>query len=81
MQVKRLHPIFAAEIIGADLSREPDQALVELVETTMKEHVVTCIRGSVITDEQHLRFARAFGPLELPPPSHSNAPRRVAASP
>src|SRR5687768_8917288 len=33
----------------------------------MREHAVLCIRGqSHIDDEQHLAFARAFGPLELP---------------
>lgn len=77
MQVKRLHPIFAAEIIGADLSKDPDSALIDLVEDTMREYGVTCIRGPVISDEQHLRFARAFGPLELPP-HDPNSPRRVA---
>ena len=33
----------------------------------MREHAVLCIRGQGhIDDEQHLAFARAFGPLELP---------------
>jgi len=68
MEVRKLHPIFAAEIIGADLSKEPDQALIDLVEEAMKEHIVVCIRGQGhIGDAEHLRFARAFGPLELPP--------------
>ena len=68
MDVRKLHPIFAAEIIGADLSQEPDQALIDLVEEAMKEYAVVCVRGQgQITDADHLRFARAFGPLELPP--------------
>jgi len=68
MEVNTLHPIFAAELIGPDLSRAPDQALVDLVESLMQEHLVLCIRGQVhISDAEHLRFARAFGPLELPP--------------
>ena len=66
MEVNKLHPLFAAELIGADASR-PDAALVALVEDLMREHAVLCIRGqSHIDDEQHLAFARRFGPLELP---------------
>ncbi len=66
MEINKLHPLFAAELIGADVAR-PDEALVGLVEHLMREHAVLCIRGQGhIDDEQHLAFARAFGPLELP---------------
>ena len=66
MEVNKLHPLFAAELIGADAAR-PDAALVELVEELMREHAVLCIRDQGhIDDERHLAFARAFGPLELP---------------
>ena len=66
IEVNPLHPLFAAELIGADCAR-PDAALVSLVEDLMREHAVVCIRGqSHIDDEQQLAFARAFGPLELP---------------
>lgn len=81
MEVRKLHPIFAAEIIGADLSREPDQALIDLVEETMKQSAVVCIRGQGdVSDAEHLRFARAFGPLELPPGYHQrkDIPGRIA---
>ncbi len=66
IEVNRLHPLFAAELVGADCAR-PDAALVDLVEDLMREHAVLCIRGqSHIDDEQQLAFARSFGPLELP---------------
>ncbi|MBT2186640.1 TauD/TfdA dioxygenase family protein [Sphingobium nicotianae] len=78
MQVNKLHPIFAAEIVGADLTQPASQELIDLVEATMREFGVTCIRGPVISDEQHLAFARAFGPLELPGPFDPNTPRRMA---
>jgi len=66
IEVNKLHPLFAAELIGVDCAR-PDAALVELVEDLMREHAVLCIRGQGhIDDERHLAFARAFGPLELP---------------
>ena len=66
MEINKLHPLFAAELVGADVAR-PDSALVGLVEDLMREHAVLCIRRQGhIDDEQHLAFARAFGPLELP---------------
>jgi alpha-ketoglutarate-dependent 2,4-dichlorophenoxyacetate dioxygenase len=66
IEVNRLHPLFAAELSGVDCA-SPDAALVALVEELMRAHAVLCIRGqSHIDDEQHLAFARAFGPLELP---------------
>jgi alpha-ketoglutarate-dependent 2,4-dichlorophenoxyacetate dioxygenase len=66
VEVKKLHPLFAAELIGIDAAR-PDPATVGLVEDLMREHAVLCIRGQGhIDDEQHLAFARKFGPLELP---------------
>lgn len=66
MKVEKLHPLFAAELIGADAAN-PTPELVEAVEDAMREHAVVCIRDQGhIDDEQHLAFARAFGPLELP---------------
>jgi alpha-ketoglutarate-dependent 2,4-dichlorophenoxyacetate dioxygenase len=81
MQVNKLHDIFAAELLGADLSGAPDAALVDLVESLMNEHAVLCIRGQGhISDADHLRFARAFGPLELPPgyEARKDKPSRIA---
>jgi alpha-ketoglutarate-dependent 2,4-dichlorophenoxyacetate dioxygenase len=66
IEVNRLHPLFAAELVGVDCAR-PDAALVGLVEDLMREHAVVCIRDQGhIDDERHLALARAFGPLELP---------------
>jgi alpha-ketoglutarate-dependent 2,4-dichlorophenoxyacetate dioxygenase len=66
VKVTKLHPLFAAELVGADTAN-PTAELVETVEAAMREHAVLCIRDQGhIDDEQHLAFARAFGPLELP---------------
>jgi alpha-ketoglutarate-dependent 2,4-dichlorophenoxyacetate dioxygenase len=62
-----LHPLFAAEMHGADLRAPPPQELVAAVEAAMDRYAVLVIRGQHIDDEQHIRFSRAFGPLELPP--------------
>lgn len=66
MIVNPLHPIFAAELIGADLTEAPSAELIETVEKAMGQYGVLVVRDAHITDEQHLRFSRAFGPLEIP---------------
>jgi alpha-ketoglutarate-dependent 2,4-dichlorophenoxyacetate dioxygenase len=66
IEINQLHPLFAAELSGVDCAH-PDPELVQLVEDLMREYAVLCIRGQAhIDDEQHLAFARKFGPLELP---------------
>jgi len=66
MEVIPLHPLFAAELTGADLVAEPSPELVETVEAAMARYGVLVVRDAAISDEQHKRFSRAFGPLELP---------------
>lgn len=65
--VNQLHPLFFGEIVGADLTAEPTEALRETVENAMERHGVCVVRQGPISDAQHIRFARLFGPLELPP--------------
>jgi alpha-ketoglutarate-dependent 2,4-dichlorophenoxyacetate dioxygenase len=68
LEVNRLHPLFAAELLGADLACEPDGALIETVEQAMRSYGVLVVRGQDhIGDDAHIRFSEAFGPLELPP--------------
>lgn len=68
MQVNRLHALFAAELVGADLASEPDRALVDMVEQAMRDHGILVVRGQDhVGDDEHIRFSEAFGPLELPP--------------
>lgn len=65
--VNQMHPLFAAEFIGADLKTEPTPALVEAVNAAMAEYAVVVLRDQFITDAEQIRFSRKFGPLELPP--------------
>ena len=80
MTVNPLHPIFAAEIVGANLTQPPDEALVRTVEDTMARYAVTIVRDADVSDDDHIRFSRAFGPLELPPSmGRSPVKRRLRA--
>jgi alpha-ketoglutarate-dependent 2,4-dichlorophenoxyacetate dioxygenase len=65
--VNPLHPIFAAELLGADLREAPTPELISVVNDAMARYAVLVVRDQRIDDEQQIRFSRAFGPLELPP--------------
>jgi alpha-ketoglutarate-dependent 2,4-dichlorophenoxyacetate dioxygenase len=68
MEIRPLHPLFAAELIGSDLSQEPSAELIETVEAGMARYAVLVVRDQGhVGDLEHIRFSRAFGPLELPP--------------
>jgi len=67
LTVNKLHPLFGAEIFGADLHAAPDAELIAAIESAMAEHAVVVLRDQDISDEEQIRFSRAFGPLELPP--------------
>lgn len=58
---------FAAEFIGANLHEPPTDALVDAFEEAMATYAVVVVRDAHIDDAEQVRFARAFGPLELPP--------------
>lgn len=67
LQIKSLHPLFAAELLGANLHAEPSDELIAMVEKAMAQYAVLAIRNQHIDDDEQIRFSRAFGPLELPP--------------
>lgn len=72
--VNRLHPHFFGEIVGADLTAEPGEDLRRIVQQAMDDLAVCVVRQGPISDAAHLRFARLFGPLELPP-GYATRPR------
>jgi alpha-ketoglutarate-dependent 2,4-dichlorophenoxyacetate dioxygenase len=81
MEVKALHPIFAAEMIGADLTQPPSAELVRAVEEAMARYGVIVLRDASTDDADHIRFTRAFGPLELPPGLGRKQPARRRMAP
>jgi alpha-ketoglutarate-dependent 2,4-dichlorophenoxyacetate dioxygenase len=54
-------------MFGFDLDAPMTPDAINLIESLMAEHAVLVLRGLRPGDEGHLRFARSFGPLELPP--------------
>jgi taurine dioxygenase len=52
-----------AEIGGVDMSRPLDETTLAAVRQALLDHLVIFFRDQAITPEQHLAFARQFGPV------------------
>jgi alpha-ketoglutarate-dependent 2,4-dichlorophenoxyacetate dioxygenase len=65
--VKRLHPLFVAEINGIDLRQPLDATIKRAVEDTMDHYAVSVLPAQHIDDAQQVAFAANFGPLEVAP--------------
>jgi taurine dioxygenase len=62
MDIRPLTPTIGAEILGADL-RDPDQFAA--IRQAFVDHSVIVIRKQTLTPEDHLTFARRFGPINI----------------
>ena len=52
-----------AEIRGVDLKKDLSDEVVAKIQQAWNEHLVLCVRGQDLTQEDQLRFAARFGPL------------------
>ncbi len=64
LTVKPLHPIFAAEVTGIDLSRPLSEVTVAEIVAAMDLYAVCVFPNQPLTDEQQIAFSSRFGPLE-----------------
>jgi len=65
LELKPLHPLFAAEASGIDLRQPLAPASVRAIERAMDQYAVLVFRGQPLTQEEQLAFAKSFGPLDL----------------
>ena len=65
--VKTLHPLFAAELTGLDLTRPLSPAEQQAVTSAMDEHAVVAIPGQDFDNESQVAFSLQFGQLETAP--------------
>ncbi|HYP58302.1 MAG TPA: TauD/TfdA family dioxygenase [Beijerinckia sp.] len=66
VEVRSLHPLFAAEIIGLDLAQPADAASVRFVIEALGRHGVLVFRDQGhVTAPQQIAFSANFGPLEI----------------
>ena len=65
LQLRPLHPVFAAEASGIDLTAPLSSANRRAINAAMNQYGVLVWRGQPLTQEQQLAFAGAFGPLDI----------------
>jgi alpha-ketoglutarate-dependent 2,4-dichlorophenoxyacetate dioxygenase len=64
LAIKPLHPLFAAELRGVDLSRDIDSATQHAIEQAMDQYAVCVLPEQNLDDERQIAFSRRYGPLE-----------------
>ena len=65
LELRQLHPLFAAEAMGVDLSGRVDRAMVGAIWRAIDEYAVVVFRDQRLSDTQLRDFAGLFGPLEI----------------
>src|SRR6201985_3876479 len=60
-----LHPVFAAEATGLDLTKPISRADACEINAAMNQYGVLVWRGQPLTAQQQIQFATAFGPLDI----------------
>jgi alpha-ketoglutarate-dependent taurine dioxygenase len=64
LEIRPLHPLFGAEIIGLDLREPLDDETFAKVLDTFNSYSVVLFRRQDISDDQHVAFSCRFGELE-----------------
>ena len=62
--ITRIHPIFVAEVSGADLTRPLSREDAEQIEQAMDTYAVLVFHDQALTDAQQQAFSQNFGELE-----------------
>lgn len=65
LSVKPLHPLFAGEAFGVDLSKPLDATQVQSIRKAMDEYAMLVFRNQPLTETEQLNLAKSFGPLDL----------------
>ena len=65
--IKKLHPLFAAEVTGVGLDKPLDADVLSDIESAWQKYGVLIFRQQSITDQQQVDFSRNFGELEIFP--------------
>lgn len=65
LQLKPLHPLFAAEASGIDITRPLAQTDIQAINAAMNQYAVLVWRDTPLSQQQQLAFAESFGPLDI----------------
>lgn len=64
LKLTPLHPVFAAQAAGLDLSKPLRPEVVKAIDDAMNQYGVLVFRGQQLSGEQQMAFARNFGELD-----------------
>ena len=78
IKTRELHPGFAAEIAGLNLSERSDDSVIADIRTAVDAYPVLIFRDQHLTDAQLRDFAARFGPLEIGRSAARPGRRRLA---
>jgi alpha-ketoglutarate-dependent 2,4-dichlorophenoxyacetate dioxygenase len=62
--IQQIHPVFAGEVSGVDITKPISQAEVAAIEAGMDRYAVLVFRDQKLTDEQQMAFTLNFGAIE-----------------
>ena len=65
LKFKPLHPLFAAEASGIDLTQPLSLSDAKKINAAMNQYAVLVWRGQPLTARQQMDFAQSFGPLDI----------------
>jgi alpha-ketoglutarate-dependent 2,4-dichlorophenoxyacetate dioxygenase len=63
--IKKLHPLFVAEIGGVDTGAPMDDATCTEIRAALDEYSVLVFHDQSLDDETQIAFSKRFGPLEM----------------
>ena len=64
MEIRPLHPLFAGEVSGIDITQPLAQGQAAAIEAGMDRYAVLVFHDQRFTDEQQVAFSRNFGEIE-----------------
>lgn len=65
IQIEPVSDAVGAEVKGVDLRGELDGATIAALKAAWSDHGVLFVRGQELTDEEHARFCRYFGDIQV----------------
>jgi len=77
LELRQLHPLFAAEADGIGLARPIDAPVVDEIWQAIDRYAVLVFRGQRLDDTQLRDFAARFGPLEIGRAAAAGGRRRL----
>jgi alpha-ketoglutarate-dependent 2,4-dichlorophenoxyacetate dioxygenase len=77
IELRQIHPLFAAEARGVDLAQPVDAATVDAIRRAIDEYAVLVFRDQRLDDTQLRDFAARFGPLEIGRSAAAGGRRRL----